>query len=72
MQGESVVKRKFIDYVNKIISTAFVLIFSCLTMYTIFISYKRDDKKRVFKIKNDIENLFICTKKTPFEMNQTV
>ena len=31
----------FINYVNKIISTCFVLIFSCLTVYTIFISYKR-------------------------------
>lgn len=35
----------FVNHVNKIISTCFVLIFCCLTIYTIFISYKKIKEK---------------------------
>ena len=35
----------FVNHVNKIISTCFVLIFCCLTIYTIFISYKKVKEK---------------------------
>ena len=41
----------FIDYTNKIISTIFVIVFSCLLAYTIIISYK--------KIKENPKKLFI-------------
>lgn len=39
-----------IDYLNKVIATMFVLIFSCLLAYTLLISYKRlkDNYKTVF------------------------
>ena len=35
----------FVNHVNKVISTCFVLIFCCLTIYTIFISYKKVKEK---------------------------
>ena len=46
-----------IDYCNKIISTGFVVIFSCLTMYTIFISYKniRENPKKTI-----ISSMVLC------------
>lgn len=34
-----------IDYMNKVISTMFVVIFSCLLLYSIFISYKKIKEK---------------------------
>lgn len=42
-----------IDYMNKVISTMFVVIFSCLLLYSIFISYK--------KIKEKPQKLIITT-----------
>ena len=41
-----------IDYCNKIISTMFVIIFSCLLSYTLLISYK--------KVMKNYKKLFIC------------
>ena len=41
-----------IDYCNKLISTMFVVIFSCLLSYTLLISYK--------KILKNYKKLFIC------------
>ena len=43
----------FVNHVNKVISTCFVLIFCCLTIYTIFISYK--------KVKEKPKNIIIGT-----------
>ena len=34
-----------LDHINKVISTLFVVIFSCLLIYTIFISYKKTSEK---------------------------
>ena len=35
----------FIDYMNKLISTVFVVVFSCLLIYTLIISYKKIREK---------------------------